>query len=109
MIQEPIEGGGAAAGAKSYNSRSGQIFGLLGTMEDKFKADLTSAQKEELMAIIQFQKLSAAKTAEITTAEEQKELKETELSENMASAAQAKEDLEATKETLSADQAFMVD
>merc|ERR1719428_423998 len=27
--QDPIPGGGAAAGAKSYNSRSGQIFGIL--------------------------------------------------------------------------------
>eukprot|EP00747_Dinoflagellata_sp_TGD_P146199 gnl/TRDRNA2_/TRDRNA2_176665_c7_seq13.p1 gnl/TRDRNA2_/TRDRNA2_176665_c7~~gnl/TRDRNA2_/TRDRNA2_176665_c7_seq13.p1 ORF type:complete len:690 (+),score=275.16 gnl/TRDRNA2_/TRDRNA2_176665_c7_seq13:67-2136(+) len=109
MIQEPIEGGGAAAGAKSYNSRSGQIFGVLGGMSDEFKSDLTSAQKEELMAIIQFQKLSAAKTAEIMAATSQKEQKETELAETMAKAAQAKEDLEATKSVLASDQSFLAD
>eukprot|EP00747_Dinoflagellata_sp_TGD_P140416 gnl/TRDRNA2_/TRDRNA2_176011_c0_seq16.p1 gnl/TRDRNA2_/TRDRNA2_176011_c0~~gnl/TRDRNA2_/TRDRNA2_176011_c0_seq16.p1 ORF type:complete len:688 (+),score=263.99 gnl/TRDRNA2_/TRDRNA2_176011_c0_seq16:68-2131(+) len=107
--KQPIEGGGAAAGAKSYNSRSGEIFGVLGAMEDQFKADLTAAQKEEMMAIIQFQKLKAAKTAEITAATTQKEQKEDELTDNNAKAAQAKEDLVATKSTLEADQAFMAD
>eukprot|EP00747_Dinoflagellata_sp_TGD_P140426 gnl/TRDRNA2_/TRDRNA2_176011_c0_seq25.p1 gnl/TRDRNA2_/TRDRNA2_176011_c0~~gnl/TRDRNA2_/TRDRNA2_176011_c0_seq25.p1 ORF type:complete len:686 (+),score=244.39 gnl/TRDRNA2_/TRDRNA2_176011_c0_seq25:68-2125(+) len=107
--QQPIEGGGAAAGAKSYNSRSGEIFGVLGAMSDQFKSDLTSAQKEEMMAIIQFQKLKAAKTSEISAASKQKDQKETELTDTVAKAAQAKEDLEATKSTLTADQAFMAD
>eukprot|EP00747_Dinoflagellata_sp_TGD_P140424 gnl/TRDRNA2_/TRDRNA2_176011_c0_seq23.p1 gnl/TRDRNA2_/TRDRNA2_176011_c0~~gnl/TRDRNA2_/TRDRNA2_176011_c0_seq23.p1 ORF type:complete len:685 (+),score=245.50 gnl/TRDRNA2_/TRDRNA2_176011_c0_seq23:68-2122(+) len=107
--KQPIEGGGAAAGAKSYNSRSGEIFGVLGAMEDQFKADLTAAQKEEMMAIIQFQKLKAAKTSEISAASKQKDQKETELTDTVAKAAQAKEDLEATKSTLTADQAFMAD
>merc|ERR1719326_719122 len=98
---------GAAAGAKSYNSQSGQIVGILGAMEDKFKADLTDAQKEELQAIIQFQKLTAAKTAEMVAANKQIENKEKELAELLQAAAQAKEDLEATKETLAADQDFL--
>merc|ERR1719487_326659 len=87
--EQPIEGGGAAAGAKSYNSRSGEIFGVLGAMEDQFKSDLTSAQKEETMALTQFEKLKAAKTAEIVAATTQKDQKEAELTDTVATAAQA--------------------
>merc|ERR1719181_160792 len=98
---------GAAAGAKSYNSQSGQIVGILGAMQDKFKADLTDAQKEELQAIIQFQKLTAAKTAEMAATNKQIEEKEQQLADIMQQAAQAKEDLEATQSTLAADQEFL--
>merc|ERR1719230_1872289 len=40
--QAPIAGGGQAAGAKSYNSRSGQIVGILSEMKDEFVRDLTA-------------------------------------------------------------------
>merc|ERR1719379_2665994 len=59
--QDPIPGGGAAAGAKSYNSRSGQIFGILSQMKDEFGKDLSEAQTAELRAMISFQNLKAAK------------------------------------------------
>merc|ERR1719498_687624 len=91
--QEPIADGGAAAGAKSYNSRSGQIFGLLDQMKDQFTEDLASATKEEAMAMEQFQKLKAAKESEIAAATEQKKTKSAELADTMNKAAQAKEDL----------------
>eukprot|EP00747_Dinoflagellata_sp_TGD_P140471 gnl/TRDRNA2_/TRDRNA2_176011_c0_seq67.p1 gnl/TRDRNA2_/TRDRNA2_176011_c0~~gnl/TRDRNA2_/TRDRNA2_176011_c0_seq67.p1 ORF type:complete len:683 (+),score=240.16 gnl/TRDRNA2_/TRDRNA2_176011_c0_seq67:68-2116(+) len=109
FLEQPIEGGGAAAGATSYNSKSGEIFGVLGAMQDQFKSDLESAQKEESMALTQFQKLSASKASEIGAATKQKDQKETELTDIMAKAAQAKEDLETTSTTLAADQAFMAD
>merc|ERR1711879_636815 len=64
-LEQPA-GGGAAAGAKSYNSRSGSIFGMLDAMKDEFESDLSAAQKAELEAEIQYQHLKAAKTAEIT-------------------------------------------
>merc|ERR1719473_2352279 len=95
--KQPIEGGGAAAGAKSYNSRSGQIFGLLDQMKDQFTEDLEAATKEEKMAMDNFQKLSDAKTEEIGAATEQKKSKSAELADTMAKAAQSKEDLETTK------------
>jgi len=109
--QDPsaVAGGGAAAGAKSYNSRSGQIFGLLDQMKDQFTEDLADATKEEKLAMESFQKLAGAKNSEITAATEQKKSKSVELADTMAKAAQAKEDLEATKSTLEADQAFLVD
>merc|ERR1719387_1368491 len=66
--EAPIAGGGAAAGAKSYNSRSGQIFGILKQMLETFGKDLAEAQKEELRAMISFQNLKAAKQQEIDAA-----------------------------------------
>merc|ERR1719310_2335582 len=61
------------------------------------------------MALTQFKKLSEAKTGEITEATKQEKQKSAELADTMAAAAQAKEDLAATKNTLATDQAFMAD
>merc|ERR1719440_2537253 len=100
---------GAAANAKSYNSRSGGILGILKQMGDENAKDLADAQKQELTAEIDFQKLQAAKLSEIAAATEQKEQKETELSDLLYKVAGAKKDIEKTQATLSADEAFMLE
>lgn len=100
---------GAAAGAKSYNSRSGGIVGILKQMSDENKKDLGTAQKEELQAEIDFQKLRAAKESEIKAGSEQKGQKETELSDLLYKVAKSKKDVEKTQGALSADEAFMLD
>jgi len=100
---------GAAAGAKSYNARSGSILGILKTQGDKFAKNLAAAQKEELEALIAFQKLAAAKNAEIAAATKQKDAKEAELAALLDKVAKSKEDLEATKEALAADQQFLAE
>lgn len=100
---------GAAAGAKSYNSASGQIVGILSEMKDQFSKDLAKSQYTETEALIAHHTMSAAKTAEIVSATEQKEEKEAKLADIIKKAADAAEDLEATKETLTADQAILVD
>merc|ERR1719156_278351 len=92
MEAKPNDEKGMAAGAKSYNSRSGQILGILKGMMDEFATSLADAQKAELEAIISFQKLKAAKTAEIAAATKM---------------VQAKKDLDAAKEKLAADQASL--
>jgi len=107
FLGKPNELEGAAAGAKSYNSRSGGIFGILSEMKDQFVRDLSNAQKEEFMALVEFQKLRAAKLAEIASAQEQKEAKEKALADLMAKAATAKEDLAATEEAKAADEKFL--
>jgi hypothetical protein len=99
---------GAAAGAKSYNSRSGQIFGVLGGLNDQFIRDLSNAQKEEFQALVQFEHLRAAKLAEIASATALKEQKETQLAELLRKAAQAREDVTKTQDALSADQKFLL-
>merc|ERR1719336_3470872 len=99
---------GNAAGAKSYNSRSGSILGILEEMADEFARDLKDAQKADLAAEESFQNLRAAKLAEIAAATEQKEAKEAQLAKLLEDVAQAKEDLEATKAALDADQKFLL-
>jgi hypothetical protein len=99
---------GNAAGAKSYNSRSGSILGILKTQGDKFAKNLAASQKEELTSLIAFQKLAAAKTAEIAAATEQKETKEGQLADLLDKVAKAKEDIEATTNTLTADEQFLM-
>lgn len=98
---------GAAAGAKSYNARSGNILGLLKNMGDNTARDLASAQKEELEALKAFQTLQAAKLAEIDAATKQKDAKELALSDLMDKMAKAKEDVEATTSALDADRQFL--
>jgi len=109
MAAKPNDLVGAAAGAKSYNSRSGSIFGVLSEMQDEFARNLAAAQREELDALIAFQHLRAAKEAEIEAATRQKEQKEAELADLLQRVAQAKEDLEATKEAMASDQQFLID
>merc|ERR1719160_679577 len=94
--QQPIEGGGAAAGAKSYNSGSGQIFGILMQMRDTFTKDLANAQKEELRAMISYQNLKTAKNKEIDAATALKDQKSAQLAKATQDDAQAKQDLEDT-------------
>merc|ERR1719428_2226303 len=65
MEANPNDLEGNAAGAKSYNSRSGQILGILKQMLEEMSKNLALAQKTELEAIIGFQRLKAAKGAEI--------------------------------------------
>jgi len=100
---------GGTAGAKSYNSRSGSILGILKQMGDEFARDLASAQKAELEALKQFQQLRAAKTGEIAAATKSKDEKEAALSALLYKAAKATEDLEAMKEAKAADQEFLVE
>jgi len=103
----PNELHGAAAGAKSYNSKSGGILGLLKQMGDNTAKNLGSSQKEELQSTISFQQLQAAKLGEIESATKQKDQKELQLSDLLYKVAKAKEDVEATSATLAADQDFL--
>merc|ERR1740120_264855 len=99
---------GQAAGAKSYNSRSGGVLGILKEMGDEFARDLASAQKAELEALKMFQHLRAAKLAEISAATTSKNQKEAALADLLYNVAQTEKDLEATKNAMEADQEFLV-
>jgi len=100
---------GAAAGSKSYNSRSGSIFGLLEQMKETMDKNLAAAHKAEIDAEISFQKLRGTKEAELEAAAKSLEEKSVELADTKQKVAQAKEDLEDTKEALSADTKFLMD
>lgn len=105
----PIAGGGQAAGAKSYNSASGQIVGILAEMKDEFVRDLSAAQKREYKSLVDFQNLQAAKLAEIAAANKQKDMKQSALADLLDRVAKAKEDLENMKEAKAADESFLAE
>jgi len=98
---------GAASGAKSYNSRSGGILGLLAEMNDQFTEDLSSSQKQDFEAEVSFQNLKAAKLGEIAAATEQKERKQVELADTIDKNAKALEDRDVTQAAMEADQSFL--
>jgi len=98
---------GAAAGAKSYNPKSGRILGILSEMGDETARDLGESQKADFKAEVAFQKLRAAKLSEISAATEEKERKEASLADLRDKVAKSKEDKEATVEALDADQTFL--
>lgn len=98
---------GGSAGAKSYNSRSGPIFGILGEMKDEFMRDLSSAQKADFTAEVNFQNLNAAKTGEMAAATKQKEMKEGQLADLQAKVANAKESIESSNAAIDSDTKFL--
>jgi len=102
MLQQPEN-------YKSYNSRSGEIYGILKTMKEEFEGSLAKTQKEEAEAQARFEDLIAEKKAGIEKARERKNTKVTEKSEAEVALVNAKHDLKNVREGLSADQKFLVD
>jgi hypothetical protein len=105
----PNDLSGNAAGAKSYNSRSGSILGILSEMKSQFVRDLSAAQKEEMQALIEFQSLRAAKLAEIAAAAKAQKEKEAALADLQNKVATAKKDSAALEKAVSADQKFLIE
>jgi len=102
LLQQP-------AGYKSYNSRSGEIFGILKTMKETFETNLAKTRADEASAQKMFDELVAEKTAGINAAKERKNTKVTELSEAKVALVQAKADLKDVRSNLDADTKFLVD
>ena len=107
MAARPNGQNGAAAGAKSYNSRSGKIFGLLSEMSEEMQRDLAEATKTEAQSNENFANLKAAKEGEIAAATEQEKAKSAELADTLNKMAKAKRDLEKTEAALAADTEFL--
>ena len=93
---------------QSYAPQSGQIFGILSQMKETFENNLSSSQKEEMAAQQAFEDLKAAKEAEIKAGTEQKDAKTQELADTDAKLADDKQNLEDTRNSLSADQKFLM-
>lgn len=102
FIQQPT-------GASSYNSNSGEIFGVLGSMKESFEANLESSRKEEETAAAEFANLKAAKTTELAAANKQEDSKSAEKAQADEDHANAKTDLKDTTAQLEADTAFLAD
>merc|ERR1719484_153286 len=78
-------------------------------MGDKTAADLASAQKADMQALLSFQSLKSAKTSEIAAATKQKNMKETELADLLDKVAKSKEDIASTTEALTADEQMLLE
>merc|ERR1719355_575620 len=93
---------------QSYAPQSGEIFGILKQMKETFETNLSSSQKEEMANQKAYEELKAAKEDEIKAGQEQIDSKTQELADTDEKNAQAKEDVEDTKKSLSADEQFLM-
>merc|ERR1712224_1016020 len=109
FVQSPEDYFDAAPTFKqSYAPQSGEIFGILKQMKETFESNLSASQKEEMANQKAYEDLKAAKEAEIAAGQEQIDTKTQELADTDEKNAQAKEDVEDTKKTLSADEEFLM-
>merc|ERR1712032_985340 len=92
-----------------YSPASGEIVGILKTMEDEMNKDLKDATDEENAAIVAFDGLVKAKTKEINALTKAVESKTTRVGELGVKIAQMKNDLEDTQEDLGESQKFLAD
>merc|ERR1711939_254550 len=109
FIQAPEDYFDAAPTFKqSYAPQSGAIFGILKQMKETFETNLSSSQKEEMASQKAYEELKAAKEEEIAAGQAQIDSKTQELADTDEKNAQAKEDVEDTKKSLSADEQFLM-
>merc|ERR1712084_164262 len=87
---------------------SGEIFGILKQMKETFENNLSASQKEEMANQKAYEDLKKAKEDEIAAGQAQIDSKTQELADTDEKNAQAKEDIEDTKKTLSADEQFLM-
>merc|ERR1712203_72054 len=93
---------------QSYAPQSGEIFGILRQMKETFEANSSDAQKEEMANQKAYEDLKAAKEAEIAAGQSQIDTKTQELADTDEKLAQAKEDIEDTRNSLAADEKFLM-
>jgi len=93
---------------QSYAPQSGEIFGILKQMKETFEANLSESQKEEMANQKAYEDLKAAKEAEIAAGQAQIDTKTQELADTEEKLAQAKEDIEDTRNSLTADEQFLM-
>jgi len=93
---------------QSYAPQSGEIFGILKQMKETFETNLAQSQKDELANQQAFEDLKAAKEVEIAAAQEQIATKTQELATTDEKLAQSKQDIEDTRNSLSADEQFLM-
>jgi len=96
-------------GPASYSPQSGQIFGILKEMKQTFEDDLSSSQKEEVGNAKAYSDLKTAKQDEIDAGNAQLDTKVQQLARTGEKNAQSSQDIEDTRDSLSADQSFLMD
>merc|ERR1719155_60362 len=111
FIQAPsdfLQDSAAPGFGQSYAPQSGAIFGILKQMKETFETNLASSQKEEMESQQAYEDLKAAKEEEIKAGIEQSQTKTQELADTDERNAQSKQDLEDTRNSMAADQKFLM-
>jgi len=111
FIQSPsefLEESAAPGFGQSYAPQSGAIFGILKQMKETFETNLATSQKEEMQGQQAYEDLKAAKEEEIAAGQDQSATKSQERADTDERLAQAKQDLDDTRNTLDADQKFLM-
>jgi len=93
----------------NYAPQSGEIVGILKTLDDEMSKDLSDTTTTEKTAITDFESLVAAKKKEIDALTKAIESKTMRIGELGVSLAEAANDLEDTKEGLAEDKKFLAD
>merc|ERR1719413_297461 len=97
------------ANKEGYAPQSGEIFGILTQMKETFERDLGETQKEELANQKAYEEVKAAKLEQIAAGQAQVDKKTQELADTDERLAHSKQDIEDTKNSLSADEKFLMD
>jgi len=93
---------------QSYAPQSGEIFGILRQMKETFENNLSESQKEEMANQKAYEGLKAAKQEEIAAGTAQIDTKTEQLAETDEKLARSKEDIVDTRNSLSADEQFLM-
>jgi len=96
-----------AGAGESYAPASGVIFGILKQMKEDFETSLSQSQKDEVKAQEDYAALKSTKEEQIAATKAMLESMTAELASNKKALFDAKEDLELTRETRSADVEFL--
>jgi len=99
---------GSASFKQQYAPQSSQIFGILKQMKETFESNLAASQGDETSNQKAFEDLKSAKEAEIQAGQAQLNTKTEELASSEMKHAQASEDIEDTRNSLGADEQFLM-
>merc|ERR1719181_2272045 len=97
------------SGSTEYAPASGEIVGILKTMDDEMSKDLADAEAKEKEAVAGFEELVAAKTKEVNALSKMIEEKLTRIGDLGVEIQQMKNDLGDSAEGLEEDKKFLAD
>jgi len=97
------------SGKAGYSPASGEIVGILKTMDDEMQASLADAIAAEEQAIAAFEELKSAKAKEINALQASIESKMTRVGDLAVKTAEMENDLEDTREDLAESKKFLAD
>jgi len=94
---------------EGYAPQSGEIFGILQQMKETFEKDLGETQKSEAANQKAYEEVKAAKLEQIAAGQAMVDKKTQELADTDERLAHSRQDIEDTKNSLSADERFLMD